>query len=139
MFQFRRRKTKSKPDINITPLVDVVLQLVIFFVVTTTFISVETGARVNLPSANFSKIEESKTITITVTENNLLYVDGGLTDWEELPKVLVASLRKDPESMVVIEADKKVLHGNVVRVMDIARRAGAERMAIATQPEGEEE
>jgi len=139
MFQFRRRKTKSKPDINITPLVDVVLQLVIFFVVTTTFISVETGARVNLPSANFSKIEESKTITITVTENNLLYVDGGLTDWEELPKVLVASLRKNPESMVVIEADKKVLHGNVVRVMDIARRAGAERMAIATQPEGEEE
>ncbi|MGB9553622.1 MAG: ExbD/TolR family protein [Candidatus Caldatribacteriaceae bacterium] len=138
MFQFRRRKTKSKPDINITPLVDVVLQLVIFFVVTTTFVSVETGARVNLPSANFSKIEEGKTITITITENNLLYVDGGLTDWEELPKVLVASLRKDPESMVVIEADKKVLHGNVVKVMDIARRAGAERMAIATQPEGEE-
>lgn len=139
MFRFRQRKTKTKPDINITPLVDVVLQLVIFFVVTTTFISVESGARVNLPSANFSKIEEAKTITITVTENNMIYVDGGLTDWNELPRVLVASLRKDPESMVVIEADKKVLHGNVVKVMDIARRAGAERMAIATQPEGEEE
>ncbi|NSW76342.1 MAG: biopolymer transporter ExbD [Candidatus Atribacteria bacterium] len=139
MFRFRQRKSKTKPDINITPLVDVVLQLVIFFVVTTTFISVESGARVNLPSANFSKIEEAKTITITVTENNMVYVDGGLTDWNELPRVLVASLRKDPESMVVIEADKKVLHGNVVKVMDIARRAGAERMAIATQPEGEEE
>jgi len=139
MFQFRRRKTRPKPDINITPLVDVVLQLVIFFVVTTTFISVETGARVNLPSANFSRIEEAKTITITITENNLLYVDGGLTDWNELPKVLVASLRKDPQAAVVIEADKKVLHGNVVKVMDIARRAGAERMAIATQPEGEGE
>ena len=139
MFQFRRRKTRPKPDINITPLVDVVLQLVIFFVVTTTFISVETGARVNLPSANFSRIEEAKTVTITITENNLLYVDGGLTDWNELPKVLVASLRKDPQAAVVIEADKRVLHGNVVKVMDIARRAGAERMAIATQPEGEEE
>ncbi|MEN3186029.1 MAG: biopolymer transporter ExbD [Atribacterota bacterium] len=139
MFRFRQRKTRTKPDINITPLVDVVLQLVIFFVVTTTFISVESGARVNLPSANFSKLEEAKTITITVTENNMLYVDGGLTDWNELPKVLVASLRKDPESMVVIEADKKVLHGNVVKVMDLARRAGAERMAIATQPEGEGE
>jgi len=139
MFQFRRRKTRPKPDINITPLVDVVLQLVIFFVVTTTFISVETGARVNLPSANFSRIEEAKTITITITENNLLYVDGGLTDWNELPKVLVASLRKDPQAAVVIEADKKVLHGNVVKVMDIARRAGAERMAIATQPEREGE
>jgi biopolymer transport protein ExbD len=139
MFQFRQRKTRPKPDINITPLVDVVLQLVIFFVVTTTFISVETGARVNLPSANFSRIEEAKTVTITITENNLLYVDGGLTDWNELPKVLVASLRKDPQAAVVIEADKKVLHGNVVKVMDIARRAGAERMAIATQPEGERE
>jgi len=139
MFQFRQRKTRPKPDINITPLVDVVLQLVIFFVVTTTFISVETGARVNLPSANFSRIEEAKTVTITITENNLLYVDGGLTDWNELPKVLVASLRKDPQAAVVIEADKKVLHGNVVKVMDIARRAGAERMAIATQPEREGE
>ena len=139
MFQFRQRKTRPKPDINITPLVDVVLQLVIFFVVTTTFISVETGARVNLPSANFSRIEEAKTVTITITENNLLYVDGGLTDWNELPKVLVASLRKDPQAAVVIEADKKVLHGNVVKVMDIARRSGAERMAIATQPEGERE
>lgn len=139
MFQFRRRKIKPKPDINITPLVDVVLQLVIFFLVTTTFVSVETGARVNLPSANFSRIEEAKTVTITITENNLLYVDGGLTDWNELPRLLVASLRKDPQVTFIIEADRKVLHGNVVKVMDIARRAGAERMAIATQPGGEEE
>lgn len=139
MFLFRQRKTRPKPEINITPLVDVVLQLVIFFLVTTTFVSMETGAQVNLPSANFSRIEEAKTLTLTITENNSLYVDGGLVDWMELPKVLVAALRQDPEVMVVIEADKKVLHGTVVRVMDIARQAGAERMAIATQPEGGEE
>ncbi|MGQ9474208.1 MAG: ExbD/TolR family protein [Candidatus Caldatribacteriaceae bacterium] len=139
MFLFRQRKTRPKPEINITPLVDVVLQLVIFFLVTTTFVSMETGAQVNLPSANFSRIEEAKTLTLTITENNSLYVDGGLVDWVELPKVLVAALRQDPEVMVVIEADRKVLHGTVVRVMDIARQAGAERMAIATQPEGGEE
>jgi len=115
--------------------VDVVLQLVIFFIVTTTFISVETGARVNLPSADFSQIEESKTVTITITENNTLYVDGALVDWDELPKVLIATLRQDPQRAVVIEADRNVLHGRVVRVMDIARKAGAERMAIATQPQ----
>ncbi len=135
MFQFRRLKKRSNPEINVTPLVDVVLQLVIFFIVTTTFISVETGARVNLPSADFSQIEESKTVTITITENNTLYVDGALVDWDELPKVLIATLRQDPQRAVVIEADRNVLHGRVVRVMDIARKAGAERMAIATQPQ----
>lgn len=139
MFLFRQRKTRPKPEINITPLVDVILQLVIFFLVTTTFVSMETGAQVNLPSANFSRIEEAKTLTVTITENNSLYVDGGLVDWVELPKVLVAALRQDPEAVVVIEADKKVLHGTVVKAMDIARQAGAERMAIATQPEGGEE
>lgn len=138
MFRFRRWKKKIEPQINVTPLVDVVLQLVIFFVVTTTFISVETGARVNLPSANFSRIEEAKTITVTLTKGNTLYLNGAITTWEELPKLVVLELRKDPNVAVVIEADREVLHGKVVKLMDLLKRAGVERMAIATQP-GEEE
>lgn len=138
MFRFRRWKRKTEPQINVTPLVDVVLQLVIFFIVTTTFISVETGARVNLPSANFSRIEEAKTITVTLTKGNTLYLNGAITTWEELPKLVVLELRKDPNVAVVIEADREVLHGKVVKLMDLLKRAGVERMAIATQP-GEEE
>ena len=78
MFRFRQKKTRRQPEINLTPMIDVVLQLIIFFVVTTTFISIESGAKVNLPSADFSKIEEAKTITITITENNMIYVNGAL-------------------------------------------------------------
>lgn len=138
MFRFRRWKKKVEPQINVTPLVDVVLQLVIFFIVTTTFISVETGAQVNLPAASFSQIAETRTVTVTLTKNNTLYLNGAVTDWRELPKLLVLELRKNPQVTVVIEADREVLHGRVVKLMDLLRRAGVERMAIATQP-GEEE
>ncbi|WP_438316592.1 ExbD/TolR family protein [Candidatus Caldatribacterium sp. SIUC1] len=137
MFRFRRWKKRAEPQVNVTPLVDVILQLVIFFIVTTTFVSVETGARVNLPSASFSRIEEAKTITVTLTKGNTLYLNGSLTDWTELPRLLVVELRKNPDATVVIEADREVLHGRVVKLMDLLRRAGVERMAIATQP-GEE-
>lgn len=138
MFRFRRWKKRAEPQVNVTPLVDVVLQLVIFFIVTTTFISVETGARVNLPSAHFSRLEEAKTITVTLAKDNLLYLNGSMVDWKELPRLVVVELRKDPALSVVIEADREVLHGRVVKLMDLLRRAGVERMAIATQP-GEEE
>ncbi|MCX6089723.1 MAG: biopolymer transporter ExbD [Atribacterota bacterium] len=139
MFQFRRRKPKPLPNLNLTPLIDVILQLVIFFIVTTSFVSMESGAKVNLPSADFSKIEEAKTITITITENNMLYVNGALVDSNELPSAVVVALRKDPEATVVIEADKRVLHGKVVTVMDVLKKAGAEKIAIATQPTEQEQ
>lgn len=138
MFRFRRWKKRVEPQINVTPLVDVILQLVIFFIVTTTFVSVETGARVNLPAAHFSRIEEAKTVTVTLTKNNTLYLNGAITDWDELPRLVVLELRKNPQVAVVIEADREVLHGKVVKLMDLLKRAGVERMAIATQP-GEEE
>lgn len=127
MFRFRQKKPRRQPEINLTPMIDVVLQLIIFFIVTTTFISIESGAKVNLPSADFSKIEEVKTITVTITENNMLYVNGALVDANELPSAVVVALRNEPEATVIVEADKQVLHGKVVSVMDILKKAGAER------------
>ncbi|NLJ37754.1 MAG: biopolymer transporter ExbD [Candidatus Atribacteria bacterium] len=138
MFRFRQKRQRRQPEINLTPMIDVVLQLIIFFIVTTTFISIESGAKVNLPSADFSKIEEAKTITITITENNMLYVNGALVDAKELPSAVVVALRNEPEATVIVEADKQVLHGKVVSIMDILKKAGAEKIAIATQPTKEE-
>lgn len=134
MFRFRRTKKKSKPEVNMTPLVDVILQLVIFFMVTTTFISIETGAQVNLPTADFSQLGEGKTLTVTITEDNRLFINGSFVTWEEFPNLIVVELRKEPGIAVVIEADKNVLHGRVVRIMDILKKAGVQKMAIATRP-----
>ncbi|MCD6156129.1 MAG: biopolymer transporter ExbD [Candidatus Atribacteria bacterium] len=134
MFRFRRTKKKSKPEVNMTPLVDVVLQLVIFFMVTTTFISIETGAQVNLPTADFSQLGEGKTLTVTITEDNRLFINGSFVTWEEFPNLIVVELRKEPGVTVVIEADKNVLHGRVVHIMDILKKAGVQKMAIATRP-----
>lgn len=134
MFRFRRTKKKSKPEVNMTPLVDVILQLVIFFMVTTTFISIETGAQVNLPTADFSQLGEGKTLTVTITEDNRLFINGSFVTWEEFPNLIVVELRKEPGIAVVIEADKNVLHGRVVRIMDVLKKAGVQKMAIATKP-----
>ncbi len=134
MFRFRRTKKKSKPEVNMTPLVDVILQLVIFFMVTTTFISIETGAQVNLPTADFSQLGEGKTLTVTITEDNRLFINGSFVTWEEFPNLIVVELRKEPGIAVVIEADKNVLHGRVVRIMDVLKKAGVQKMAIATRP-----
>ncbi len=134
MFRFRRTARKRKPEVNMTPLVDVILQLVIFFLVTTTFVSVETGAQVNLPAADFARIEEAQTITVSVTENNMIYLDGALIDANELSSFLVVALRQAPQATVIVEADRNVLHGKVVSIMDILKKTGAERIAVATQP-----
>ena len=134
MFRFRSQKKRQIPEINMTPMIDVVLQLVIFFVVTTTFISVESGAQVNLPSADFSRIEEAKTITVTITESNSIYINGALVDEKELAQVAVAELRQNPQATVIIEADKNVLHGKVVRVMDLLRKSGQKRWLLLPNP-----
>lgn len=76
------------------------------FVVTTTFISVESGAQVNLPSADFSRIEEAKTITVTITENNSIYIDGALVDEKELAQVAVAEVRQNPKLWWLLKQTK---------------------------------
>lgn len=126
-------------EINITPLTDIFLVLLIIFMVTSSVIS-QMGVDVSLPKAS-SKTTSAQPEGVVVT----LMPDGGLRvngdaipsgDYAKLQARLVEAFKTSKEKLVILEGDKKALLGNAVEVMDYSRRAGAERFAVATNPEG---
>ena len=125
---------KKSARFDLTPLIDVVFLLLIFFMLTTTFVNLENRVKVNLPSGDFAAAESSENIIVTITENNTIYLNGKLIDPLKLTESVAAEITEEPERIVVLEADKNVLHGKVIRVMDLLKKGGAERIAIATQP-----
>lgn len=125
---------KKSARFDLTPLIDVVLLLVIFFMLTTTFTNLESRIKVNLPTSDFATVEPSKNITVTITENNTIYFNGKLIDPLKITENVATELKNDPKKMVVLEADKNVLHGKVISVMDLIKKGGADIIAIATKP-----
>lgn len=101
---------------------------------TTTFVNLENRVEVNLPSGDFAAAEPSENIIVSVTENNIIYFNGKLIDPLKLTENVAVELKKAPNKIVVLEADKNVLHGKVIRIMDLLKKGGAEKIAIATQP-----
>lgn len=125
---------KKDASFNLTPLIDVVFLLLIFFMLTTTFVNLENRIKVDLPTGDFAAAEPSENIIVTITENNTIYLNGKLIDPLKLTESVAAEIKDEPEKIVILEADKNVLHGKVIRVMDLLKKGGAERIAIATQP-----
>ena len=125
---------KKSARFDLTPLIDVVFLLLIFFMLTTTFVNLENRVKVNLPSGDFAAAESSENVIVTITENNTIYLNGKLIDPLKLTESVAAKIQEDPERTVILEADKNVLHGKVIRVMDLLKKGGAEKIAIATQP-----
>jgi biopolymer transport protein ExbD len=117
----------------ITPLVDTMLTLLIFVLLLGAF-AIQPSIRVRLPEAA-SKPEESKQdVVLILTRDDRLYLNDDPLQLAELGARLQGHLRDRTDGVVVIKADREVLHGRVVEVMDIAKSAGAVRLAIATEP-----
>jgi len=125
---------KRSATFDLTSLIDVVFLLLIFFMLTTTFVNLENRVKVNLPSGDFATAESSENIIVTITENNTIYFNGKLIDPLKLTESVAVKIKEDPEKIVVLEADANVLHGKVIRIMDLLKKGGAEKIAIATQP-----
>ncbi len=133
-FQSKRREAAR---MDVTPLIDIIFQLVLFFMVSTTFVS-SPGIEVNLPrSSAETLLKEQEDLHIWVTDAGAVFVDKKAVDFDELERILSQRAVRDPSTLVIIEADTEVEHGRVVGVMDLARTVGLERLAIATEPEFE--
>lgn len=126
--------TKKSLNFDITPLIDVVFLLLIFFMLTTTFINVESGVKVDLPTGDFAAVEERQNIVVSITENNVIYLNNKLIDPTKMSERIREEIGDNAASLVVLEADQNISHGKVVRVMDLIKKGGAERIAIATKP-----
>lgn len=126
--------SKKSIGFDITPLIDVVFLLLIFFMLTTTFINVESGVKVDLPSGDFAEVSKSQNLIVSITENNVLYLNNKLVDPNKLSEYIREEIGNNVDALVVLEADQNISHGKVVRVMNLIKKGGAERIAIATKP-----
>lgn len=121
-------------EINVTPLVDVFLVLLIIFMVTTPLI-VQESFKIKLPTAVSSDVQPEVKINISITRDKEVYLNNKPVDLDNLEKVLSERLAASADKTVVIRADKRVYHETVVKVLDICKKAGAERLALSTDPE----
>ncbi len=124
---------RPDPVIDVTPMIDIVFQLVLFFMVSTNFVT-SPGIQVDLPRSSAQTVlSEDKDIHIWMTTDGALFVDDQPVSSDRLRSILLARASDDPNTLVVIKADQGVSHGRVVAVMDQARAQGLTRLAIATE------
>ena len=129
-------KSESGPTaMNITPLIDMVFILLIFFAVNASFVK-EAGVEIERPSARSAVTQEQANIMIAVTENGEVWVDRQRVDPRSVRGHVERLHAENPEGAVVILADEKSETGLVIEVLDQARLAGVENVAVAATPDG---
>ncbi|NWF58330.1 MAG: biopolymer transporter ExbD [Fischerella sp.] len=122
------------PQINIVPMIDVIFAILTFFIMSTLFLTRSEGLPVNLPKAATSKAQQVPTkITITVDAQGKISLNRKPTTVDALTEQVRALVGSNQQALVIINADEKVDHGQVVAVMDRVRRVEGARLAIATQ------
>ena len=124
-------------EINITPLTDIFLVLLIIFMVTSSVMAdagSRSGVSVNLPKGSTKDISPGAgDLTVAVTQDGKLVVDGKQVEPDELRAIFDKARARDPETQVIVQADESTHHGRVVGVMELAKTAGLRRLAIATR------
>ena len=123
-------------DINMSPLIDMVFLLLIFFVVTTSFVK-ESGIEVSRSTASTAEVKEKATVMIGVTDTGEVYMEGKKVDVRSVRGLVERALVENPEAGVIVVADKGSQTGDVVKVMDQCRLANAKSVSLAARREGE--
>jgi biopolymer transport protein ExbD len=127
-----RSQEREESEVNLTPMLDVVFIMLIFFIVTASFVK-EAGIDVSRPPAATAERKERGNILVAITENDQIWVDRRQVD----PRALRANIERlhaeNPQGSVVIQADKASKNGLLVQVMDAARLAGVDNVSLAAE------
>jgi biopolymer transport protein ExbD len=125
-------RAKTISGINVTPLVDVVLVLLVILMVASTYIVAQT-LKVQLPRAKSTDGTAEKPTKVELLKGGALRWNEEPVTEAQLPEKMKAAINADPEMSLVVSADKEVMHGNVVHVLDLAKLAGITKFAINVQ------
>jgi biopolymer transport protein ExbD len=127
-----RRANRSTVELNMAPLIDMVFILLIFFLVTTSFVK-ETGIEVNRPTAATAVSNEKTTILIGIDAKNSIYIANREVDVRAVRANVERALAENPEGSVVVVADRASATGTAIQVMDGCRMAGAQIVSLAAK------
>lgn len=129
-----QKRNLKKARIEIIPMIDTIFFLLVFFMISSLSMSHYKGMPVNLPKAASGQQPPAENASVTMTRDGQLFLDKQPTDIKSLEDRLREAFARNPELLVVINADDGVEHGKVVEVMDTARAAGVAKLAIAVKP-----
>ena len=127
-----RERRRSSREINMTPLIDMVFILLIFFLVTASFVR-EPGVDVDRPLARTAEENETAGLLIGVDPQGLIYVEGRTVDLRSLPGLVRRRMAASPDKGVVVVADKHAHTGVVIQVLDQCRAAGVSNLSLAAR------
>ncbi len=129
-------KRRRRVIINITSLIDVLFLLLIFFMVTSTFLE-QPGMKLELPSAKSAEVSQVEKLVLYIGAGGEIMFNDRPVTLDDLPGVIEEAVPQAAEKTLVLKADKTVQHGTVVTVMDIAKRAGLTKLVVGTTMEEE--
>jgi biopolymer transport protein ExbD len=129
---FNQTQVEEESEINITPMLDVVFIMLIFFIVTATFVK-EAGIEVNRPDAATATKAENANILIAIGANNDIWIDRRMVDIRSVRPNIERLHAENPQGSVVIQADKESKTDTLIQVMDAARQAGVFNVSIAAE------
>ncbi|MDU0355596.1 biopolymer transporter ExbD [Paraglaciecola aquimarina] len=127
----RKVRVEEDAEIDMTPMLDIVFIMLIFFIVTTVFVK-EAGVNVNKPDGALAVMPKNANIFIAVTEDGDVWMDKRVIDVDSVRANLERLMAEQPSDVIIIQADKGAEHGVVIEVMDQIKAAGIDRISIAT-------
>jgi biopolymer transport protein ExbD len=125
---FNKRINIEDSLMDLTPIVDVVFNLLIFFALSLNFSQVVSSINIKLPKAKSSEVVTEKQVVVSIERNNKVYINDQALYLDQIPKYL-DKINKD--NVVVVKADKEIDHGFVVQIMDLIKRSGFKKLGIA--------
>ena len=125
---FNKRINIEDSLMDLTPIVDVVFNLLIFFALSLNFSQVVSSINIKLPKAKSSEVVTEKQVVVSIERNNKVYINDQALYLDQIPNYL-DKINKD--SVVVVKADKEIDHGFVVQIMDLIKRSGFKKLGIA--------
>ena len=128
----RRQSKQEEAQIDLTSMLDIVFIMLIFFIVTSSFVR-ESGVEVNRPTASNVVRQKEAGIFVAVTSATDIYIDKRMLDVERVQATLEHLLLDKPDASLVIQADEHAYSGTVVKVMDAAKGAGVKNIALAAE------
>ena len=125
-------KPPKKIALNITPLIDVLFILIIFFTVSSTFLE-QPGIELKLPDAESSQTYTTQKVVIYVDKNETIYLNDEQVNIDFLVEYVQAKLAEQKEKSVVLRADTEVDHGTIINIMDLLRKKGIYKIVVSTE------